>query len=372
MKFFLYIIINIIISFILFSCNNYKPIKIGFSGTLTGVTSNTGIAVKNGVILAIDEVNKKGGIRGNKIKLIIKDDQNDKEISQKIDKELIDEGVVAIIGHTTSSMTIASLNLINQTKTLMIGTTVTAKEGIAGIDDYFLRVSPIGNETESLKQSIYAYNNNIKKISVIYDSTNKTYSLEWLNNFKTKYEELGGQIIFTKEFESNTSVSYINFVKELLEVKSDGILIIASTINTALLCQQIRKSNNSIPIFSSGWAMVDEVIQYGGASMEGVVFSHHFDKESKLKTYLNFKEKYIKKFNTEPSFDVVAGYDAATLLTQGLYNSKSLKSDKIKQSILNMDVFNGVMGNIHIDRFGDAEKEYFLFIVKDGKFTKIE
>ena len=100
-------IFHVIISFVIiifpavenFGSGGKPPVKLGFVGGLTGKLSDMGTAVRNGVILAVEEANKEGGINGRQIVLITRDDKNDPEIALAVDRELINEGVVAIIGH---------------------------------------------------------------------------------------------------------------------------------------------------------------------------------------------------------------------------------------------------------------------------------
>ncbi len=96
----------------LWACTSRQPLKIGFVGGLTGRTSQLGILARNGVELAVEEANRAGGVRGRLLKLLIRDDQNDHATAVRVDRELMDEGVLAIIGHVTSSMAEAALEAI--------------------------------------------------------------------------------------------------------------------------------------------------------------------------------------------------------------------------------------------------------------------
>jgi branched-chain amino acid transport system substrate-binding protein len=68
-----------------------EPIKVGFVGGLTGRLSDLGSGGRNGVMLAVEEINNAGGISGRPVELITKDDKQDPEVAVKVDKELIDE-----------------------------------------------------------------------------------------------------------------------------------------------------------------------------------------------------------------------------------------------------------------------------------------
>lgn len=141
--------------------------KIGFSGTLTGRGTEFGTRDRNAAQLAVYEINKNGGIKGRPLVLITKDDKNDPDTARKVDQELIDAGVVAIIGHPTSHMTLASVALMNTIKMLMISPT-TSTTNLTGIDDYFIRVTP-DNRAIAHEHADYTYHALKSKNAVLRD-----------------------------------------------------------------------------------------------------------------------------------------------------------------------------------------------------------
>ena len=107
--------------FFLLNFLNKAPILIGVSVDLSGPSSDLGIALRNGAQLAMEEINNSGGINGREIQLVIKDDQGDPNTALQADQDLIDQEVVAIVGHSTSQQTASVLDLINQNDVLLIG-----------------------------------------------------------------------------------------------------------------------------------------------------------------------------------------------------------------------------------------------------------
>lgn len=114
-------------------CFKKKPVKIGFIGGLTGRVADLGTSGRDGVLLAVEEQNGKGGINGSPIELIIKNDRHDAETAKKVAMKLIDEGVTAVIGNMTSSMSVVTVPLINEHKVLMISPT-TSTNSLTGQD----------------------------------------------------------------------------------------------------------------------------------------------------------------------------------------------------------------------------------------------
>ena len=185
-----YVFLMIVIT-TLIGCDRKKPIKIGFAGCLTGRLSDLGTAGRNGVMLAVEQINETGGINGRPVELIVKDDKQDPDVAIQVDKELIEEGVVAIIGHMTSAMSVAVVPLMNKEKMLIISPTTSTNE-LTGIDDYFFRIMP-PNKAETDHLAHYTLNvMGLRKMVCVYDLSNLAFTEGWYRNFKSEFENRGG------------------------------------------------------------------------------------------------------------------------------------------------------------------------------------
>ncbi|WP_425059694.1 hypothetical protein SCACP_02930 [Sporomusa carbonis] len=131
----------LIIAVLAAGCASQQPYKIGFAAGLTGRQSDIGVAGRNGVILAVEEINKAGGIKGRQAELIVKDDKNAPDFIQTVDAELISAGATVIIGHMTSAAAVAALPVADSGQVLIISPTARAEE-LAGRDDLMITVIP--------------------------------------------------------------------------------------------------------------------------------------------------------------------------------------------------------------------------------------
>src|SRR6056297_3393999 len=146
------LVIVVLLAIVLFIIFQRKPIKVGFSGTLSGKNAPLGIAVKDGVMLALEEINEEGGFNGRKLELIVKDDENDRETVTKVDAELIKEGVCTIIGHVTSAMTEAALKQANEKQMLLLSPTTSSLKVLEGEDNLISIHPPNTYEQNALAQ----------------------------------------------------------------------------------------------------------------------------------------------------------------------------------------------------------------------------
>jgi branched-chain amino acid transport system substrate-binding protein len=353
----------------IFSSGKRQPVKLGFAGGLTGTLSDLGVAGRNGVILAVEEVNKKDGINGRQVALITKDDRNDPEIARKVDRELIDEGVVAIIGHMLSTMTMAAVPLTNAEKIVLISPTASTDD-LTGIDDYFFRTRlPTRSETDHICEYLTEKIGS-KRVVAIYDISNKVFTEQVYLNFKESYERMGGKIVGAEHFTSGAPESFYIMVKQLLSNTPDCVFIITGALDAALICQQVRKINTDITIVSSSWGMTPDLIMNGGPAVEGIIFSQPRNIQKQSEDYALFERKYISRFGSEPSFAAISGYDAARVIIDALRIDDS--PDNLKSTILNHNVYKGIQGDLEIDGFGDAVGKRGIYTVDEGKFVMSE
>ncbi|MEN3295454.1 MAG: branched-chain amino acid transport system substrate-binding protein, partial [Burkholderiales bacterium] len=116
-------------------------IKIGVAEALSGGAARYGVAIKNGFTLAADEINAKGGINGNKIALVVEDEQGKKEEAINVFKKLIfQDKVLMVFGPTLSNSAFAAHPVANAAKTVAFGTSNTA-EGVTNIGPFVFRNS---------------------------------------------------------------------------------------------------------------------------------------------------------------------------------------------------------------------------------------
>jgi len=350
-------------------CVERKPIRVGYIGGLTGRHYDLGISGRNGAIMAVDRINEEGGINGRKIKLIVRDDKQESETAKRAVRELIDEGVVAIIGHMTSSMSKETLPIVNKNNIVMISPT-TSSSYFEKKDDNFFMLYPSTSKGAKLF-SKYIYNEmGLRRVAVIYDISNRTYSESWYENFRSEFQKRSGKIVTARTFTSGEERSLFEIARELIDKKPEGILIIANALDTALICQQVRKINKKIALMTSEWAFTSDVLKQGGSAVEGVVFIEKINLESEDPRYKDFTNEYEKMFGRIPDFAASKAYEAVQVLAQAL--KVTVDRDKIKEVILRKHVFEGPQGEFLIDRYGDAELDHFIVTVINNRFKVLK
>ena len=353
------------------SSGEQEPIKIGFSATLTGRGGEFGTRCRNAAQFTVDEINHNGGIKGRQILLISKDDKNDPHAARQADQELIDEGVAAIIGHPTSSMTMATISLVNERKMLMISPS-TSTPALTGMDDYFIRVTP-DNRAISQKHALYTYHKlGIKNVACVVDLSNETFTMTYFTNFKTTFEHLKGTAVHAVKYTTESNVNYGKLVDNLLSFNPDCVFIITNAMDAAMICQHLAKQKFTRSIMAQGWALAEEFITNSGKSSEGVIIPVFIDLNSTQKEYLSFKERFTRFYPGERQWGEVLTYETIMVLRNALMKAETFTPDELKKQILEQKTFHGLQKDFSIDQYGDGNRDVFWLQVRDGEFKTIK
>lgn len=266
------IVLAFLLTFFQAGCSKPEPILIGFSGQLSGAYADLGIKGRDGVSLAVEKINASGGIYGRPVKLLIRDDKGTPDGARTADRELIDAGVVAIIGHMTSSQAMAAMEVIETAGVVLISPTATT-------------------------------------------------------------EELTGKWGFS----SSQKPDFSRIAAEIHKRTPSALLIIASPLDTAFIAQKTR----AIDFFNSN---------------------------SKKPAFQEFQRNYKARFGRDPTFAGGTGYEAMLVLAPALKQTKG-GADRLPEALKSIKTFEGPVGTICMDQYGDGVRARYRIIVQDGKFA---
>lgn len=353
--------------FILFSCTP-QPIKVGFIGGLSGFNSDLGISGRNGVSLAIDAVNKQGGIKGRKLELLVRDDKQDPEVARAVFRELVSEQVVAVIGPMTSGIAQVLIPLANEAQLPLISPTASSPD-FSGLDDLFIRVvTP--NTNEALGLAMESFRRGVKKPCIFEDLSNQAFcqvlSRAYMAELRRLSETGGAEISeITLPYDPKDPGTTNTWLIALERYQPDLVLFTTNSLDTAILAQRIRQRGFSMPFLGTGWAMSQSLIENGGKAVEGMVFTVPFNPESESEAWRIFTSEYKQAFGKEADFGAAQGWTAAQVLAQAL-STKGPK--KIKENIINRS-YQGLQGPLYIDGFGDPVIPFQRLEIENGRLV---
>ncbi len=361
------IFLFLFLSLFLTGCNDKKEedIKIGFVAGLSGKYSDLGTSIRDGFILAFNEIGNE--INGKKVTIIQKDDKQNENEAKRIIDNFIKNDIKLVVGNATSSMTSVTFPIVNKHKDMLLASVTASSSDFTAKDDNFIRIQ-VEHSAKRYKALLdYTTKKGYKNIFFIYDSKNIKYTKGYEETFQDIFVANGGNKFVGKV---DLNKPYEEIVEAIQSVPNDLILIVGNSVDSANIIQYLRINKVNTKILGSGWARTMDFIVNGGKAVNGVLFATGYDDNSQDKAFLNFLKNFRKTYNKNPSVFSAQGYELGKILIQNLKNSFDIST--LKQRILKIKEYNGLQGKIIFDKYGDVFREYFIMEVKNKEYVKVK
>jgi branched-chain amino acid transport system substrate-binding protein len=352
------------------SDSNANEIVIGEFGSLTGTTATFGISTKNGIDMAVDDINKGGGLLGKKVRVIVEDDQGKPEEAQTVVTKLITkDGVVAILGEVASSRTMAAAPVAQQNGIPLISPSSTNPK-VTEVGDSIFRVCFI-DPFQGLVMAKFATNTlKVKNVAVLRDIKND-YSVGLADVFVDNFKKMGGNIVANESYSEGDT----DFSAQLTSIKSkkpDAIFLPGYYTEVGLVVRQAKKLGLTVPFMGGdGWDS-PSLIQIGGEALNGSYYSNHFSVSDPSPAIQKFVSDYKARYSATPDALAGLGYDAASILFDAIKRANSTDGTKVRDAIASTKDFAGITGKITLDKDRNAVKPAVVLQVKDGKLEYVE
>ncbi|MDR3455431.1 MAG: ABC transporter substrate-binding protein [Rhodoferax sp.] len=355
-------------------------IKIGMAEALSGGAAQYGISIRNGFQLAADEINAAGGVNGDKLQLVIEDEQGKKEEAINVFKKLIfQDKVLMVFGPTLSNSAQAADPIAQAAKTVAFGTSNTA-DGITSIGDYVFRNSVTEADVlpETLKMAVKK--SGIKKVAVMYGNDD-VFTKSGYDNFKKALEDLKIPVTTTETFAKGD----VDFKAQLTKIKAgnpDAIVLSALLAEGAPIMVQARQVGLNVPFIGGNGMNSVKVFDLAKGSSDGLYVGSPWSIENQADANRKFVVAYTSKFKTAPDQFAAQSYDAMHILVQALKQVKlsgDLAADRsaLRNALPNVK-WTGATGAFQfhraVDKAGkpagyDAQQKAIVSVTKGGKFS---
>lgn len=344
-----------------------NTIKIGVIGPLSGGVAVYGVENKNGVELAVEEINAAGGINGKMIEIIAEDDEGDAAKSVNAFKKLVSQDKVSyIIGSLTSGCTKAITALAQAGKVIQIAPAATAVD-ITEAGDYIFRTCYTDPFQGSIGGKFAATNLNAKNAAVFYDIGND-YSVGLMENFVAEFEKNGGTVVSTESYSTGDK----DFNAQLTKIKSanpDVVYLPDYYGTVALIASQLRAQGITAPIVGAdGW---DGLVENAGDEVVNGFYSNHYAADSTDEKVQKFVSSFNAKYGKAPNSFAALGYDSVYMLCDAIKNAGTEEVSAVRDALEATDA-NYVTGHITFDENHNPVKSAVVVeIVKENDELKV-
>jgi branched-chain amino acid transport system substrate-binding protein len=333
-------------------------ILIGHVGSMTGNQATFGVSTDNGIKLAIEEQNKKGGVKGKKLALRTYDDQGKPEEAQVAASRLATQDRVAVLlGEVASSRSLAMAPVADANQVPMVTPSstnprVTKDQGKTR--PYVFRVCFIDPFQGTVMAKYARENLKISKVAILRDVSND-YSVGLADFFAAKFKELGGEIVSDQSFKDDDK----DFKAQLTAIKGKGpqaIYVPGYYGAVALIARQTRELGMKQPLLGGdGWDS-PQLFEIAKGALDGSAFSNHYSHENPDPVIQDFVKRYRESFGQIPDGLAATGYDAARIAFEAMEKAKDLTGPSIREQLEQTRAFRGVTGTISIDADHNAVK----------------
>jgi len=347
-----------------------KEIRIGGIFPMTGGSATFGKSSKEGMQIAVDEFNEKGGIAIGGKKLLVKpiydDTAGQPEQAANAARKQIDQNKVSAIVGAVMSMNSLAIAPICQSKGIPMISPASTNPEVTKKGDYIFRVCFL-DSFQGVILARYALNDlNVVKAAILYNNAND-YNKGLAKFFAEEFENLGGEIVANEAFTDEEKT--VDFKAQLTNIKSaepEFLYLPNYYAASAMIMKQADEIGLDVPAGGGdGWDS-PQLVEIGGKSVEGGVFSNHFAKDDPKPEVKNFVEKYKKLYGAEPDALASLAYDAAFVLLSAIEKAGSMKGAEIRDVLKNSQI-SGVTGNISFDAERNPIKSAVILQIRDGK-----
>ncbi|HET7112024.1 MAG TPA: ABC transporter substrate-binding protein [Pyrinomonadaceae bacterium] len=342
-------------------------ILVGYYGDLTGRTASFGVSTKNGVEMAVDEINKAGGIMGRKVRVIVEDDQGEPNKAATVVSKLVNQDKVeAVIGEVASSNSLAAAPKAQEARVPMISPSST-NPAVTQVGDYIFRVCFIDPFQGEVMAKFAANNLKAKRAAILYDF-NADYSRGLREFFTRSFTKLGGQIVADQSYTQGDR----DFSGQLTQIRAanpDVIYVPGYYGEVGVISNQSKQLGIKAPLLGGdGWD-AEQLWQLGGASLNGNYISNHYSVDDPSPAIQKFVADYHARYKAKPDALAALGYDSMKVLADAITRAAGTDSAKLRDAIAQTKNFAGVTGSISIDKDRNAVKPAVVLKLQDAKFV---
>ena len=328
-----------------------EPVRIGVIQPLTGSVAYNGTSDVNGSRLAVEERNRKGGVLGRMVELVIEDGQCKPANSVNAAEKLIQKDKMPVIsGAFCSSSTMAVMPVAEKNRIPL----VTGVSSMAGLTERGNRWFFRATETDALLAKSFAkiLVNNLKLKTIAYIGVNDDWGRGGVDEFSKQIEGLGGKTVLKEYFDHGTTDFY-TLLTRLRANQPDGIFVAAETQDGSLLVKQLKELGVQSKVFGVGSWATNDFVKLAGAAAEGIYAAVPYAATMDTPRNRGFVSAYQSKHNEFPGKYAAAGYNAINIIMDAIERAGSTDAEKIRDALVKTD-YEGPNGHFRFDPKGQA------------------
>ena len=301
--------------------------------------------------MAVDEINRQGGLLGSPVELICIDNKSTSLGSKAAAMKAVRLNVTGVIGASWSSHSLAMAPVLQKAGIPMI-TPVSTNPGITEIGDYIFRAC-FTDELQAKIMANFAGKDLKAGTAVVLQNINQQYSLTLADFFSYWFSRKGGKVLFQGNY-TGRSVDFTDLLTTVRQLQPDVVFIPGYSRDSALVIKQAVEMGIKTT-FLGGDAWTTEMFDYAGDVVSGSYTAASWHTDFPYPESRHLKALFREKFNGRPVYnsDIPLTYDAVGLFARAVNQAGSLDRQSIRDALAKTVDFHGATGNITFDGKGD-------------------
>jgi branched-chain amino acid transport system substrate-binding protein len=342
-----------------------QTIKIANIVELSGPGTTAGTVFKNGVELAVKEINENGGILGKKIENYTVDTQTNPGVAKGLTQKAVDDGVFAIFGPVYSGSIMVSM--------------AESKRGEVPNFTGGEAASITAQGNPYVFRTAFGQSTSFPKLAKFINTKAKTLAVIYVNNDFGK----GGRDTLTKLLadgptkivaDISTDAGQVDFSAAVLKAKqsnADAIFAYTNEEESARLLRELKKQGWTKPVIGETTLTGQKVIELAGDAANGAMAHVGLTVDAPNPEMLKFKAKYYQAYGSISDHNGIKGYTGVYVLKAAIEKVGKLDRKAVAQALHGINIsakkYPGVIMDVSFDDKGDLDRESFLIEVKNGR-----
>ena len=344
-----------------------QTVKLAVIQELSGTGATAGTNAKNGIELAVKEINAAGGILGRKLETMVNDTQSNPGVAKGLATKAVDDEVFAVLGPTFSGSVLVSM----------------AETRRAEVPNF------TGGEASSITQqgNPYIFRTSFTQASSMpkvtrYIATTlkaKTVAVMFVNNDFGK----GGRDAFVKSADASglkvaadisTESGQVDFAAPVLRAKqsnADVLFVYTNEEESARALRELRKQGWSKPVIGETTLTGQKVIDLAGEAANGAIAHVGLTVDAPTPAMRAFRSKFEKEYKYVSDHNGIKGYTSVYMLKAAIEKVGKFDRVAVAKALHGLSITvakePGVLMDVSIDANGDLDRESFIVEVKNGK-----
>lgn len=341
-----------------------ETLTIGHFGSLTGSEATFGTSTDQGIRMAFDEVNAKGGVLGKKLNLVTEDDgSQDSQVSVVVNKLINGSNILCLMGEVASSRSLVAAPIAQKAGVPMVTASSTSPK-VTQVGNYIFRTCFIDPFQGTVMSKFARETLKVKKVAILTDNSSD-YSKGLTQFFLADWTKNGGQIVSSESYKKGDE----DFNSQLTQIKAtapDAVYIPGYYTAVGNIAVQARRLGINVPLMGGdGWDS-PKLFDIGGAALDGCYFSNHYSSQSKDPRVVAFVAAYKAKYGAVPDGLGAVAYDAGNIVADAIKRAGSADRTKLRDALANTKNFSGVTGTITIDKDRNAIKPAVVLKIQNN------